>query len=427
MTPQDPANHRDLRPAEEPLDVAQQSLADALRASFRILKGIMLVLVVLYLFSNVRRVDSHEQALLLRLGRLQPQVYEAGLVWAFPFPVDEIVPLPTRKSNELLVDSHTFHRSKNEIGKPLAFIVRGPTQGLKPDLDGALMTADAGLIHVRWKVTYKFDDVAKYVSEVMGREVEVAEELIHTLVENAGIHVASELTAEEMIRTRVEHVQNEMRRRINEQLTALGSGLVVTFIEMHEPTPPLPVRKAFDGTQRAENAKRKRIRQAQQEQTGILNEVAGAAHGRVLEVLARIDDLDADPGDRAAARVELDRMLEQEVEGRAGRMIKNAGAYLSKVVGRIQSDVDLYRTLLPEYKRNPSLLVARLLEQTKQKILNYPGVTKIFRSPEMEIRINVSLDPEVDRMAEQRRLLEQEFDPNKLRPKRILPVGPGYD
>ena len=427
MTPQDPASHRDPQAEEGPLDVAHQSLADALRASFRILKGIMMVLVVLYLFSNVRRVDSHEQALQLRLGRLQPNVHEAGLVWAFPFPIDEIVPLPTRKSNELPIDSHTFHRSKNEIGKSLAFIARGPTQGLRPDLDGALMTADAGLVHMRWKVTYKFDDVAKYVSQILGREVEAAEALIRTLVENAGILIASSLTAEEMIRTRVKYVQQEMRRRINEQLERLGSGVTVTVIEMYEPTPPIPVRKAFDDTQRAESSKRTKIRDAEQAQSNILNKVAGAAHARVLKVIDVIDDPTADPAQRAAANAELDRLLEQEVEGTAGRILKDAGAYLSTVVGRMKSDVALYRTLLPEYKRNPSLLVARLLEQTRQQILNYPDVTKVFRPSKSEFRIILSLDPEQTRIEEERRLQEKEFDPSKLRPNRIVPVGPEYD
>ena len=92
-------------------------LADALRASFSILKGIMTVLVVLYLFSNVRTIGNHEQALRLRLGRLLPGVHDPGLMWAFPFPIDEIVPLPTRKSNELKIESHTFHRREGEVGE----------------------------------------------------------------------------------------------------------------------------------------------------------------------------------------------------------------------------------------------------------------------------------------------------------------------
>ena len=91
--------HRNPEFAEEPLDAANQSLADALRSSFSILKGIMILLIVLYLFSNVRRVDSHEQALMLRLGSLQPRTLGPGLAWGLPYPIDEIITLPSNKSN----------------------------------------------------------------------------------------------------------------------------------------------------------------------------------------------------------------------------------------------------------------------------------------------------------------------------------------
>ncbi|MGD2108126.1 MAG: hypothetical protein PVI86_01915, partial [Phycisphaerae bacterium] len=114
--------HRNLELPEEPLDAASQSLADALRSSFSVLKVIMVVLVVLYLFSNVRSIDLYEEALTLRLGRLHRVVDKPGLVWAFPFPIDEIVPLPTKQSNDTLVRSHTLFRNQQEKGKPISFI-----------------------------------------------------------------------------------------------------------------------------------------------------------------------------------------------------------------------------------------------------------------------------------------------------------------
>lgn len=416
---------------EEPLDAANQSLADALRASFRILKGIMLLLVLLYLVSNVRRIESHEQALLLRLGDLAPGVHEAGLVWAFPFPIDEIVPLPTMKSNDLTVDSHTFKRRPEEIGKPLSFI-SPRSGGLHPIRDGALLAADGGLVHVRWKVTYKIDDVRSYVSNIVSDKLEAAEDLIQTMVETIGIHVASEMTAEEIIRTRVDHVQSQMIRRVNARLAELNSGLSVKRIEMFEPTPPLAVRDAFDNTQRAENLKQKKIRDAEQARTKTLNEAAGAAYTRLISLLDEVERLeraDTETSSAAArqrlksARAELSRTLERDVEGQAGRMIKDAGSYLSVVVGQMQGDVEEYRTLLPEYRRNPAMLIGRLWEETREEILNYSGVTKIFRPPGVEIRIKIPFDPRQAKTTERERLAEQEFDPSKLRPKRYVPVG----
>lgn len=415
--------HRDFKPEERPLDAANQSLADALRSSFSILKGIMVVLVVLYLFSNVRRIDGHEEALRLRLGRLLPGVQPPGLVWSFPFPIDEIVPLPTKKSNEMMIKSHTFARRSGEHGQPLSFISRSPNEGLHPTLDGALLTADAGLIHCQWKVTYKINDVSQYVSEILGKKIEAAEQLIKTMVETVGIQVASELTAEEFIRTRVDHVQAEMRRRINDRLTAIHSGIVVTLVEVFEPTPPIQVRESFDRTQQAENWKQRRIREAEQERTKILNEAAGAAHKRVVALLDEIDATAEGPN-KEQLRAELDHMLDSEVEGQAGQLLKDASSYRTVTVSQMQDDVQLYRSLLPEYEHNPQLLIARLWEATKQKILNYPGVTKFYRPADTQLRIHIPLDPEEERMAEKRRLLDKRFDPSKLRPKHWVPVGP---
>ncbi len=428
--------HRDLDRVEEPLDAANQSLSDALRSSFGILKGIMLILVILYFFSNVGGIGSHEEALVLRLGALKSDVHDAGLIWAFPFPVDEIVRLPTKKSNELTVASHTFYRRENEVGKALSFISRGSHSGLNPSLDGALLTADTGLVHVEWKVTYKFNDVRAYVSGLAERHVDStgepidpddralapAETLIRVLIEKTGIEVASELTAEEVIRTEVDQVREEMTGRINQRLRTLGTGIVVETVEMHEPTTPLQVREAFDRAQQAENAKQKKIREAEQQRTKILNEAAGASYDALVEALD-----EAERNDVPETRAKLQRVLEG-AEGRAGEMIKTAGAYSSIVVGRMESDVAQYRTLLPEYRRSPAVLIERLWEQTRERIFSNPRVTKMYRPQGIkEFRIKIPLDPEQRRVDEVHRARQQKFDAKKLRPETWHAVGPEYD
>ena len=92
-------------------------------------------------------------------------------------------------------------------------------------------------------------------------------------------------------------------------------------------------------------------------------------YGELAQQMSQVEALEA----------ELDRMLTSEVEGQAGEIIKNASAYHAIVVGRIQSDVEDYRALLPEYKRAPRLLIARLWQKTRQEILDSPGVTKFYR------------------------------------------------
>ena len=429
MTTQpDQHEHRDLAPEAEPLDSAGKSLTDALRSSFFVLKMIMAVLCVLYLASNVRSLDTHEGALVLRLGDLRRVVDRPGLIAAFPYPIDEIVPLPTRRSNNLLVSSHTFFRRPDEIGRPMSAISRGIGAGLHPTLDGALLTADSGLVHTQWKVTYKFDDVRAFVSRIAGDRISSAELLIQTFVETVGIEVASEFTSEELIRTRVDRVQSEMKRRVSERLAAINSGIHITSIEMHEPTPPIQIRATFDNTQSAENRKQRRIRRGEKERATILNKAAGASYKRLIQLLDEIDRPETDTARSATLRAEVDRLLLNDAEGDAGKAIKLAGAYHATLVSRMESDVNQYLTLLPEYKRNPMMLINRLWEETKQKIFASPGVTKIYRPSGLkEFRVIIPRDPEESRIEEERRLQSQTFDAKQLIPDRLRPVGPEAD
>ena len=105
-------------------------------------------------------------------------------------------------------------------------------------------------------------------------------------------------------------------------------------------------------------------------------------------------------------------------------MIKDAGAYQAVAVGQMKADVELYTTLVPEFERNPALLVGRLWEQTRETILRYPGVTKMYRPGKSQFRLHVPLDPEQTRIDEKKRLQTKEFDPKKLRPDKLVPLGP---
>ena len=427
--PGDDHAHRNLAEVEEPLDSANQSLSDALRASFGILKGIMMVLVVLYMFSNVKCVGPHEQALVLRLGALQKDVREAGLLWALPFPIDEVVPLPAKASNSFVITSHTFHRQDQEVGKPLAFVSRMLHQGLKPGLDGALMTADKGLVHTQWKVTYKIENVRDYVSDIHGAsDTQAAEAWITTAVENAGIKVAASMTADEVIRTKVDTVKIEMKRLVNLQLQEWGTGVVVSVIEMMEATPPLQVRTYFEATQRAENTRQQEINQAETDRSKILNDAAGRVYPQLVRLLRDIDNAKEEPQQLAALRDQLDLLLETEVEGAAGKLIQDAGAFYSVQVRRMEGDVEYYRALVDQVERDPGLLVARLWEDTRNLIFRRPGVVKLYRPPgTAEFRLHLGRDPEQRRMEEQRRLQKdaENFDPAKLLLDRPVPGRSG--
>ena len=106
---------------EDQLDPANQSLAEALRKSFRILKLLMLVLVVLYFLSGWFRVEPSDHGVILRFGwivgagsgeKTASAVLDPGWYWSWPYPFER---WETVSSNEREIPiEFLFHAALRE-------------------------------------------------------------------------------------------------------------------------------------------------------------------------------------------------------------------------------------------------------------------------------------------------------------------------
>ncbi|RJP30484.1 MAG: hypothetical protein C4547_16670 [Phycisphaerales bacterium] len=389
---------------EAPLDAASQSLADALRASFQILKYLMFGLVIVYLFSGVTFVQPSEKAVVARVGRILDKVHDPGLLLAWPYPIDDVIRLPVAEAKDLVIDSHMLALSDEEKKRGLTFVQRGHGRGLNPVTDGALLTGDKGLVHVQWVATYKIDKLSDYIRNLQGRNREAAEGLLTALVEHAAIDVASSMRAEDVYRRRLEEFRVAVRNRVNADLEALESGVTLTDLKVPVSIVPIQVRDDFEETQRAENRRRTKIQEAEKEQTRILNDAAGSAYRAVVAALGEIEQarLAGDEAVLTRKEAQLEQLLEgEELSGAAGRMIAEARGRSSRVVGAIENDLREYLALLPEYEHNARLLFARKWDVTRNIILNNPEVTKIYRpAGALQFRVKIGPDPEHEREAE---------------------------
>ncbi len=426
--------HRTLNVADVPFDAANQSLSDALRASFRVLKAIMIVLVVLFLFSGLKCIQSHEKAVVLRFGKLltgEGAVREPGLSVAFPFPIDETLRV-SATAERIASDSHWLHLTPEEQELPLSRVVRGG-RGLHPARDGALLSGDKGLAHVKWSVVYEITDLAAFVATVSDANDETAELLIETLLENAAVEVAAGFTAQEITQTRKDTFTKAVLRSLNEGLEQLGTGIRVTTLETPNATVPVQTRPAFTKVTKAENEKTSRIKKAEQQYNKVLNATAGVAHrklignsdlskpmlmeelekARAADDLARVQKLEGDIGllnlldaaeeagdaDKAERlEQEIERILVEEATGLAGTMIRAARAEHTATIQGLRGDVEQYVALLPEFQTTPRLLLDRLWQETKSRVLSNPGVNKVYLPQgKKELRLLIHPDPEARR------------------------------
>ncbi len=428
---QQPHPSRPLHVVETPVDPAQQSLADALRTSFQILKLAMVVLVIAYFASGVFTVEQNKQAIILRLGGMVGDVCNPGVHWAFPPPIDQVVEIPVKQSSTVSIASHWLYLDEDEQKIPLAQVRRGD-RGLNPVRDGALLTGDKGLVHIKWRLTYRVDDLTKYLAVVSDEDytrIDNAriERIITKLLERAGIDVAGSFTTEEATRKRLTELRELVKRRVNADLDKLGTGVVVETVEIPKSTPPLQTKLAFDQVIRAENKKQTSIRQAEQEATALLNRTAGAAHTHLITLLDAIDVAQRNKDTDAIARLnqQIDQVVEFEASGEVGSLVRSAKGYYTSVVQGMQADAEQYQTLLAEWDDRRGMLKTRLWEQAKQRLLGNPDIVKVYRPFGAEFRIIVGPDPRQRDIKERQSFLEERGISGTTNHERLVPLIPG--
>ena len=257
-------------------DPAQESLANALRASFNILRVIMVVLLAAYFLSGWFKVDPGERGLVARFGKLCTtraggQVFGSGSHLRWPDPFEEKIRL-SGEVFELEIDTFLFSRSEDDLGKQLSEILPS-REKLRPGTDGAMYTGDQSLCHGLWRIQYVISDAEPFVDN-MGESAEAFEPILQRLAENAIVHVVGGRRVEEVLGTEIEGLTSDVRRRLQTELSNLGSGVKVTKV-VAETIEPGRVRPAFRRVSQAENEKQRLIQEAEQRREEILNQAAG--------------------------------------------------------------------------------------------------------------------------------------------------------
>ena len=405
---------------EAPLDAANQSLADALRASFNILKFIMFVLVIAFCFSGFKCIEENQEAVILRFGKILPEIKPPGLSCAFPYPIDDTLVFPTKKNISYRCMSHWPRIAKDKQHLPLS--ESRSWGGLNPTKDGSLITADKGLVHIQWDLQYRVEDLRKYVLNVADANInntDKIENLLATLTENSAITLVSQYTAESVTRGKTTDIAAAVKHMVNEQLTELETGVRLVSLDIPKSSVPGQTIAAFDAVTKAENQKEKDIRGAEQRESEILNAAAGENYKELVQMIDELELAEAEENKEkiAAINLKIDNHLETKAAGAAGRAIREAMGFYTEVVQGVKGDVDEFEASLDEYLQSPVLFIHRMWEKTRERVLASNEVTKHFISPMAdEIRIKIGTDPQ-QRLIDERIKLQMEAEDFEFRTK----------
>ncbi len=396
----------EARQVEGEMDVASKSLTNALGVSFSILKIIMALLVLLFLASGIFEVESNEQAIVLRFGKMRSEPLGPGLKFGFPAPIDEIIKIPVKEVQTLSIDSLWYSESKAEKlgGKP-----RRPGPTLKPNVDGYCLTRndsilgqdgmDYNIVHCKWVLSYLIDDAEKFFRNIYYESPEPGQDLMEVMKESLNPMLKA-LAADAVVTTMVNYSIDEaivstssisrgVKIALQERLDAIDSGIKVSSMEVSGRISwPRQVNDAFEDSNRASQNKQKQVSEADGYARKLLSEAGGPDAAKLLAGLKKEGISEEEKAD-----------LLSQVAGKSQEIIAEARAYRTDVVESAAANADYLKQLLPEYRKRPKLVLQELYQDAIEEVLANAD-EKILIEPssggkKRELRIQINRDPSI--------------------------------
>ena len=399
--PEAPAGQSRQRHAEG----AEESLANALRVSFRLLMVIMVFVAIAYLWTGFAGVDSTELGIKLLFGRIVGTA-APGPAYTWPFPVGEIE-LIDATEKALTIDDFWMHETPEDKTQTEELQKRkSQGGGLRPGWDGALLTSDRSLLHVKLICKYKVTNAEDWKKNVTNEK-----ETIRSIVCSAAIRSAATRTADSLQRLEKAAFLNDIHRLAQAGLDRLHCGIEINAVQLAKNgiTWPLGALGAFDDVTRASNAMEAAIDAARGEAEDILNAAAGPSYRKLVgepwkpAQPGRWESPDGDDGrkrdligqyaaavadgqtEQAALLLErIEEVLLTEATGEASKIIAEARARSTEIKQQAESRADRFEQVYRQLPKDPAarkLMIERLWAEVRDEVLNSPTVEKYYLRP----------------------------------------------
>ena len=288
-------------------------LADILGSVTKYFLILVAVVVVCIALSGIRVVKSGEVALILRFGKLvgntyEEQVHEPGLLFAFPYIIDEVITVPTGNIIEQKVTTHY-------------------TQGNMTTLrnNGYVITGDQNIAVISASVKYVISDPVAYALNVGD-----VQKLINAFVSNAMLDEAACVAVDDLLTEGKDAFATAVMQHAQSKLSEAGTGITIGTIELTNVSMPSEVRETYDAVNSASVQAATLIEQANQYRE---NQIPKA-------------------------------------QSEANALVAQANADYSSAVAAANNDLAEFWGVLEEYSRSPDVVRTRLYSAKMSEALS---------------------------------------------------------
>jgi membrane protease subunit HflK len=333
-------------------DTGSQALSEALKSSFVIVRGLMVVMIILFFCSGIFTVQPNERALILRFGKPQnlteDQLLGPGFHWAYPYPIDEVVKIPISQVYQVR-STIGWYAVAPEV--EAAGLTPPGRDSLDPGVEGYTISGDVNIMHVRATARYRISDPISYVFGF----TETSNTIQHAL-DNAILLASAQFRVDDALRLNQTGFRERITSRLNQLINVSKLGIQLEPIDVVV-RPPNSLKAVFDDVLAAESERSK---------------VINAANGYANSVVAR-------------------------ARGEAEAIVNGGQSDGTRILQTAMAESRYMEDRLAEYRRTPGLFHDRSLAEAMSRILT--NAQEKFMMPERgdgarELRLLLGREPQ---------------------------------
>jgi len=282
--------------------------------------GIAAALVILvWLFSGVYRVEADEQGVVLRFGEWV-RTEQPGLRYHIPAPIETALTPKVTRVNRIEIG---FRSGMGD----------GRRTGSERDVtdESLMLTGDENIIDIDFTVLWLIKDAGQYLFKIRDPETTVKK-----AAESAMREVIGRTDIQPALTEARQEIENSTRQLLQAMLDDYQSGIEITQVQLQKVDPPATVVDAFNDVQRA-RADRERVRN---EAEAYRNDIIPRARGE------------------------------------AERLIQEASAYREQTVSLAQGDAQRFLSVYEAYSGAREVTARRMYLETMEHVLR--GTNKVI-------------------------------------------------
>lgn len=301
-------------------------LLEDLKASLKHLRGLWRLCIIgtilVWILSGFYMVQSDEQGVVRRFGRVVRGAVSPGMHYHLPWPMEKVDKPKVRNIRRVSI-GYMERRGKKKEESDLAIIQR--------------LTGDINIINLRIMLQYSIKNAPDYLFKT-----EDPDYLVKAAAEAAITQIVGGLSVDEVLTIGKLKIQNQTQKIVQEFLDNYGSGIQILTPNLQEIHPPKDVIKSFKD---------------------VIN-----AHA----------DMDKFLSEAHAYK----NMIVPKARGEAEALIKSAEAYRENKINRALGDSSRFLAILGEYHKAPQVTRDRLYLETMERI--GPKIKKCIISPRLD-------------------------------------------